>query len=145
MKFLHVDEPRASKMVSKLTKSSSRFIFILQGVARFICDGTEGQHRFLVAPCSLAIPTSSQSNVFFLFACTGGQRPCCEVLTSKASKDATKSLDINTLERMCIKAVFNGFPSFTPSPKMSISIGTQSSSCVQCNQVFCLDSSGENL
>ena len=57
-----------------LTKSSTRVIFILQGVALFICDSTEGQHRFFVAPGTLAIPTSSQSNVFFLFASKRGLR-----------------------------------------------------------------------
>ena len=52
------------------------------------------------------------------------------VFTSKASKDVAKSLEINTLEGKCITAVFNGFPSFTTShesPKLSISISTQSS------------------
>ena len=48
-----------------LTKSSSRFIFILQGVALFVCNSTERQHRFLVAPSTLSTPASSQSNVFF--------------------------------------------------------------------------------
>ena len=34
---------------------------------------TEGQHRFLIAPCSLAIPTSSQRNVFFCLGAREGR------------------------------------------------------------------------
>ena len=47
-----------------LTKSSTRFIFILLGVVLFICNCTEGQHRFLLAPGTLAIPTFRKNNVF---------------------------------------------------------------------------------
>ena len=125
-----------------LTKSSTRFIFILQGVALFICNSTEGQHRFLIAPCSLAIPTQSQSNVFFCLRAREGRDlsfTCCKVFTSKARKDVAQSLEISTLERKCIKAVFNGFPSITTShecPKLSISIGTQSS---RGDQKLCSD------
>ena len=49
---------------SILTKYSSRFILIFQGLSLFIRNSTGRQHKFLVAPNMLSIPTSSQSNVF---------------------------------------------------------------------------------
>ena len=125
-----------------LTESSTRVIFILQEVALFMCSSTEGQHRFLVAPGTLSVPTSSQSNPFSCLRARDGRDlsfTCCKVFTSKASKDVAQSLEINTLERKCIKAVFNGFPSFTTSHEglqISISTGTQSS---RCDQKFCPD------
>ena len=147
------------------TESSTTCIFILQGVALFICNSTEGQHRFLTAPCrSLARPTPSQSNVFFRLRAKEGRDlsfTCCEVFTSKTTKDVANSLEINTLgkttkdvansleintlEGKCVKAVFlkintleggrieavfKRLPCLTTSqkcPKLSISIGTQSS------------------
>ena len=39
-------------------KSSSRVMFIIQRVSLFICDSTERQHRFLVAPGTLSTPAS---------------------------------------------------------------------------------------
>ena len=61
--------------------SSSRVIFSIQGVALFICNSTEGQHRFLVAPGTLALSTSSQSNVFSV--CVQGR---VETSASRASR-----------------------------------------------------------
>ena len=41
-----------------LTKSSSRFIFIFQGVALFICNSTGRKHGFLVTPGTLSTSAS---------------------------------------------------------------------------------------
>ena len=50
--------------------------------------------------------------------------------TGKIRNDLAESLEVNTLKRRRIEAVFNRLPCLTTShecPKMSISIGTQSS------------------
>ena len=86
---------------------------------------------FFIAPCTLAISTSSQSNVFFCLCPREGWNlgfTCFEVFTSKAGKNLAESLEINTLEEQNIRADFNWFPSFATShqcPKVSISMGTQ--------------------
>ena len=85
-----------------LTHSSSRVILFLQGVAFFICNSTEGQHRFLVAPSTLPIPGFGQSNVSFCL------RPkeirelgltFRKSFTSKICNDLAKSLENNTFRR----------------------------------------------
>ena len=116
-----------------LTKSSARFIFILQEKFLFICNCTERQHRFLVTPGTLSTPAYGQSSVFFcLRAREGGDLSlaCFKVLTSKTRNDLAGSLEIDTLKGRRIEAIFNRFPCLTTPhecPKMSISTSTQSS------------------
>ena len=57
------------------TKFYSWFIFVLQRMALCSCNKTENQHKFLVATGTLSTPTSSQSNVFDLFAFKRRWRP----------------------------------------------------------------------
>ena len=63
-----------------LTKSSTRFIFILQGVAFFICDSTQGLAK--VSYCAMLVGYSymEPEQCLFLFVCKGGKRPQFHVL-----------------------------------------------------------------
>ena len=90
--FFMVKMPRASRRAWKIvhlnTQSSTRFIFILQGVTLFISDSTECQHGILIASCSCTEPKQCLS----LFACNLSFT-CCEVFTSKTGKNVAQSLE----------------------------------------------------
>ena len=113
-----------------LTVSPSRIILICQEMTIFICNRTEKQHRFLVAAGTLSHSASGQSSVLRPREVCDLSLTCFKVFTSKASKNLAESLEIDTLKGRRNEAIFNKFPCLTTShqrPKVSISIGTQSS------------------